>query len=639
MLVAFWDTETDGLLNELTKIHCLAIAFSDGRFMSCADQPGYPSVVEGLKALEEADLRIAHNGQDFDERAVRKVYPWWKPKGGVLDTLLLSRLVYPDIFKDGPNSHRVIGHLKKAHSLKAWGLRLGEHKGDYSGGWETWSPEMQRYMDQDVLVLKKLFNWLIGQKPSKVSVALEHDFAAIIRRQEARGFTFDMPFAMGLLASLSEQKTEIESEVIDTYGEWWQPGRVTAARASRKQKIEGYPDVEYPRLGKNGKALRPYVGPPVCYWEEGAPYTPITRVQFNPGSRDHVRLMLKQRHGWVPLKKTDKGAAVVDDEILRALDFPEAPRLADYYLVDKIMGTVKGLIKAAKTDGEEVRVYGTVNTNGAVTGRCTHRVIVNIPAGKAKPGQPIEKVEYGKKVRHCFIARRGYTLCGFDAAAIELRMLAHFVAQWDGGVYARIVDEGDPHAWTRDLVGTDLLGEAKNGRENAKTIIYAFIYGAGSEKLGSIVKPQATKREKIALGSEVKEKLFSRFEALGKLQQAVTGAVEERGFLIGLDGRKLRIRKAHAAVNTLLQSAGAVVMKKSLVILDQSLQASGFECGRDYEFVANVHDEAQAEVLPSHVERYLELATRAIPLAGTALNVKCPLKAEAKAGHSWASTH
>lgn len=236
MLVAFWDTETDGLLPELTKLHCLAAKFSDGRRLSCADQPGYMSIADGLRALEEADVRIAHNGQDFDERAARKVYPWWKPKGGVLDTLLLSRLVYPDIAKDGPNTHKCLPKLKKAHSLKAWGLRLGEHKGDYSGGWEEWSPAMQQYMDQDVEVLEKLFRWLMSRQPSKASVDLEHDFAAIIRRQEARGFTFDTAQALALMASLTQRSSDIEAELIETYGEWWEPGKVTAARASRRQR-------------------------------------------------------------------------------------------------------------------------------------------------------------------------------------------------------------------------------------------------------------------------------------------------------------------------------------------------------------------------------------------------------------------
>jgi DNA polymerase I-like protein with 3'-5' exonuclease and polymerase domains len=224
-------------------------------------------------------------------------------------------------------------------------------------------------------------------------------------------------------------------------------------------------------------------------------------------------------------------------------------------------------------------------------------------------------------------------------------MLAHYVSRWDNGEYAEIVANGkkelgtDPHSWLRDLIGVDIIGKGEAGRDNAKTVMYADLYGAGDEKRGAIVLPRAPKKEKIELGKEIGAKMASNFTAKANLQSAIEAAVEANGFLKGLDGRTLRVRKAHAALNTLLQSAGAIVMKKSLVILDAELTANSLMFGPDYEFVANIHDEVQTEVLPQHSDIFCTLASQAVPAAGIALRVKCPLKAEAGAGLSWKFTH
>lgn len=685
-LVAVYDTESNGLLNELTKLHCLAIDFSDGRKLDYADQPGYRPIEEGLAELAKADIRVAHNGQDFDERAIRKCYPWWKPKegSGLIDTLLLSRLVYPDIRKQGPNSHRCPPFMRKGHSLKAWGLRLGEHKGDYSGGWDAWSPEMHTYMVQDVAVLARVFRHLMSQKPSKIASALEHDFAAIIRRQEARGFGFNMDKALVLLAKLQEREQALEAELIEFYGEWWESGKrantkatkpfatakddedqefdevddverlaeleqkltwgdVITVRDTRRVKMVGYPNITRPRFSKTGKPLAPYVGPPVIEYEAGAQYTPIKRVQFNPSSREHVRKMLRQRHGWVPNKFTPRtknyphGQAVVDDDVLKALPWPETQKLAEYYLVLKRLGQLatgkKAWMKVAKEGPPGVwRIHGRVNTNGATSGRCTHfdPNMTQVPRNTA---------EYGHECRDLFYPIPPYVEVGHDASRGELCILAHYLVPFDGGEFARIVANEDAYAWLRDLIGTDLMGEGAVGRETSKTVLLAYIYGSGDEKRGATVKPHASQKDKIRIGKEIREKIEFRFVALTKLRNAIEAVVENKGYLTGLDGRKLRIRKKHAALNLLLQSGLAVVMKQALVILDKTLADHGFKHGLDYEFVVNAHDEAQAEVLPERVEKYTELAVASIPAAGLLLKVKCPLKAEAKSGHSWAECH
>jgi DNA polymerase-1 len=683
-LLALWDSETNGLLRHrdpakvASKVHC--IGFKIGAdWWACMDdfsvvpigiRPGVvtditlpngnvlkgvriATIQEGLRELEKADVRVAHNGQDFDERIVRKFYPWWEPQGEsvILDTLLLSRLVYPSIFKDGPNTHKLPGQLKVRHSVEAWGYRLGEKKdkGFDAGDWQTFSWDMLLYMMQDVVVLERIFKWLMHQKPNPAAVRNEHDFAAIIRRQEAWGFTFDYPNALKLQADLQTKIAALEADLVDTFGEWWQPGKTTRVKATRRVKLPEYPDVTIPRVSKAGKPLKPYVGPPVCIFEEGATFTPIERVEFNPGSRDHVRLMLGQRYGWKPKKFTDKGTPQIDDDVLRALDYPEAPKLADYYAAKKISGYVtegkKAWLMVAHEEADAHRMHGSVNTIGTYTFRCSH---MDPNCGQIPSRDP----EYGHRCRELYMARPGFRLVGFDGSGMQLRGLAHYLHQWDGGAYVKVFEDGiDPHGFMRDTIGLDLMGEGEAGRKNGKTMNYALTFGGGDKKLGSIVRPHAKESMQADIGREVKRRMLPVFgTAFDDLKGALRERVEARGNLVGLDGRIARVAKPHAALATLLQMFEAVVMKKALILMDQSLQANGLRPGvdgaglvhpelADYEFCANVHDEAQADVRPQHVDLYTRLALECVPEAGRQLRVKCPLKSDVKVGSTWADTH
>lgn len=734
MIINIYDTETNGLLEgryekgqwvpPMDKIHTLTMIVLDTeqgteRKISCCDQPGYEMgtegrgwermpLLDGLRILAEADLRVAHNGLTFDEDAIPLVYPWWKPKEGssLIDTIVWSRFIYPDIHRAGPNGWKVPGHMKKNHSLAAWGYRLGEHKGEYKGGWLQWNEDMQSYGEQDTVVLAKLFKWLRAQEPAPVASELEHEFASIIRRQERRGFGFDHEKALVLLASLQQEETTLETSLIESFGEWWDYGKPANTKAAyeegpsasdeddedmddpeeqakrkarwevqedfakvvtptktRRAKIEGYAEIEVTPLSPTtGLPLKPRLTKPSIQYSSMVPFTPMKRTEFNPSSRTHVQKRLKVKYGWVPEKFSKGGKSkgpqpVIDDDVLSALPYPEAKGLAKYFLLQKRIGQLatgrKAWLKMVREThlptGQTIyRIHGRVNTNGAVTGRCTHsnpnvaQVPKNTAGVKDYPDSPIL---HGSTCRDLFIPIAPYELWGFDGSSLELCMLAHYVSKYDKGEYATIVSEGkkelgtDPHSWLRDLIGVDIIGKGEAGRDNAKTVMYADLYGAGDEKRGAIVIPRGTKKEKIELGKEIGFKMAENFSAKADLQSAIEASIEANGFLKGLDGRTLRIRKAHAALNTLLQSAGAIVMKKALVILDKQLSESGLQCGPDYEFVANIHDEVQSEVLPKHSEVYDRLATMAVPQAGIALRVKCPLKAEAGKGLSWKYTH
>ena len=767
-ILALYDTETNGLLEEkvekdgsrtppMDRVHCVAIIFRDltgkalDRKVSAADQPGFRrgtshyylngepqyhvlgvgeqappgadvwhrmSIADALEELAQADIRVGHNVQDFDERALARTYPGWSPKKGsrVLDTLILSRFIYADIHRHGPNGHRLYPFEKRMHSLKAWGKRLGIEKEGYTEWckaeglepWAKWRPEMQAYMDQDSVVGDALFKWLWAQKPSTTAVDLEHEFAAIIRRLESRGWAFDRDKAEVLLSELQAKEATLEGELIGAFGKFWMPERrggsaprdsikrsaegeededaedeaVQATRHAQfvraqatkyqviptrtyEKKLVGFPDVTRPRVSeKTGKPLKDYVGPPKETTTQGHAYTPVRLVEFNPSSRAHIWQRLMHKYGWEPSKYTPGGKhkdpePVVDEEVLSGLPYPEVPKLAEYFLILKRIGQLaagqKAWLKMARPTetrtGETLwRIHGRINTNGAATGRCIHsnpnlaQVPKNSAGVKDYPNSP---ELHGDRCRDLFIATLGMLLAGFDGSGLELRMLAHYLTPWDKGEYARIVSEGrkedgtDPHSWLRDLIGTDLLGNGDPdvGRDNAKTVMYADLYGAGNLKRGGIVLPKGSDREKMELGREIKAKMEYRFTAKAKLAGALEEVVEERGFIKGLDGRVLRVRKAHAALNTLLQSAGAVVMKKALVVLDADLQAKGLTPGKEYEFVGNIHDEAQAEILPEVQETYDAAALSCLPKAGKALGLLCPLASETAFGLSWKDTH
>lgn len=688
-LIAWWDRESNGLLPAATKFHSLCFLMSDGRIYSCADQPGYDGRVEdvllpnqkvlegvvktsmarGLQVLSEAQIFVGHNSQDFDIRITRKLEGWdYPPESTEIDTLLVSRLLFPEIVRLGPNTHLLPGKLMDRHSVEAWGLRLDEpkDKGFDPGDWQTWSEEMQVYCLQDCITLRKMFNYMMSKKPDPRAVALEHDFARIIRRQEAWGFTFDKDKAEKLAVTLQHEERKLELNLVKHFGEWWEPDDVTTIAAERYVRCPQFPNVTYKRYSKTtGKELKPYFGPPLCWYEKGAQFTPIQRVVFAPSSRDHVRKMLVQKHGWKPTVRTKKtklhpnGQIKVDDDILRGLPWPEAQALADFYVVMKVRGYLSSgknaWLRLARLESDgSYRIHGRVNTNRAISGRCGHMTpnLGQIPAITMLGDEHATGLEghYGYECRSLFVHRVGYVTYGHDGSGLEYCMLAHYTHRWDGGLFADIVTNHKPHAWFRDeVVGTDILGEGLEGYGKMKTVGYAYIYGAGNEKLGRIVDPTLKPGPMAKLGAEIKRRMLSRFEPLAKLQAAIDTQLSDNGYLKGLDGRLLYPRKKHGALNILLQSAGAIAMKKSLILLDNKLIASGLLPGilptgeerkdPDYEYCANVHDEVQTDVHPRASHIYAPTALWSVPEAGIQLALKCPLKAEIKHGDSWAETH
>lgn len=594
------DCETDGLLEALTKVHSLVIETHEGARFSCHNHGALLGIEDGLRLImkyaQEGYLIVMHNGLKFDYWALQKVYPWFDiPVNQIRDTLVLARLIWPDV------TDKDLLRLKKgfprklvgSHSLKAWGYRLGILKGEFgeTSDWQFWSPEMQVYCEQDVAVTRHLWQAVLKKEPSPRAVELETWFAFVIARQEQFGYNFDKAKAVDLYATLLTRRQAIDAELRMYFGSWYVPVETVYAKANNS------------KLGL----------------VKGLAYTKIKLVEFNPASRHHIADRLKKLFGWKPEVFTESGQPKVDEDILKDLPYPPAKLLAERFMVEKRIGQLAEGDAAWLKLERNGRIHGSVNTIGAVTGRCTHSTpnVAQVPSIKAP---------YGAECRELFCAPYGMVQVGCDASGLELRCLAHFMARYDGGAYAKVLLEGDIHSANQAAAGLPT-------RDNAKTFIYAFLYGAGDEKIGSIVGKGA------AAGKKLKASFLAKTPALARLKEAVGAAVKKNGHLKGIDGRILKVRSEHSALNTLLQSAGALLVKQATVNLYMELTRRGYEWGRDWAMVAHVHDEYQLHVRKEIAEEVAQVAVWSFQQAGRDFDWRCPLDGEAKLGANWKETH
>jgi DNA polymerase I-like protein with 3'-5' exonuclease and polymerase domains len=592
--------------------------------------------------MEGADELVGHNILAFDLPALHKVYKW-KPRltQRLTDTHVLSRLIYPDIKANdsimGKKRNWIAPKLRGKHTLDAWGQRLGEPKDDYIGWcyaqdpiidepFAEWRQEMEDYCDQDVSTNVKLLEHLTKRLAdySQESVDIEHDVSVLLRRQQTWGWEVDVKRIEALYTDLRKRQIDLEAEL----------------RAA-------FPPF-YLRAGKDFTPKRDNKKMGYC---EGAKLTKVKLVEFSPGSRqNHVANRLMHRYNWKPKQYTPTGEPKIDEAVLLSLPYKEAPALAEWYGNDKRMGAIadgkQSWMKHMRyrDNNMRARIHPVVIHNGAVTGRMAHHTppVAQVP----RVGNP-----YGVEMRSCWITTPGFVLVGCDAEGIEMRALAHYMAKYDGGTYAQAVATGkkedgtDPHSLNASAMELVSFGVAVEiARDTGKTVFYAMIYGAGDFKIGQIVlkaaKARATRQRCVHVGRQVRAKLQKNLPALIKVINAVRSQVRKRGWLKGLDGRRLDIRSEHSSFNMLLQSFGAIVMKKALLLLDARLQFElKLQPGKDYEFVGNIHDEWQIDAKPDYAQAVGERAAQAIADAGKHFNSRCELSGGFDVGSNWAETH
>ena len=564
-----WDLEANHLLKEVTQVWCHVFRDVHTDEVHTFDPT---QTQEALEFMDNAKTLIGHNIIDYDLRVVEKLYDYTY-KGEVIDTLVYSRTIWPHVkeldFKLNKAKHfplKLIG----SHSLKAWGYRLGELKGDFNSGSEsfaTYTPEMLDYCIQDTEVTAKLYSKIMEKNFSKEALDLETEIHTLLIKQQENGFPFDVSKAEALFAKLQGRKQEIEDKLQETF-------EPTIVELKTKTKT----------------------------------------IPFNPASRQQIADRLMKR-GWEPEVFTDSGDPKVDETILSGIDMPEAELLNEYLMLNKRIGQLGTGKQAWLKMQRGGKIHGRVNHMGAVTSRCTH-------SNPNTAQVPSVGAPYGKECRELFISPSGYSLLGADASGLELRCLAHYMAAYDNGSYADVVLNGDIHTANQKAAGLD-------SRNQAKTFIYGFLYGSGDEKTGKIIGKGAKE------GKAIKTKFLKKLPALKYLRDAVAKAADERGFVKGLDGRIIPIRHSHAALNTLLQSCGAIICKTWYVFICRALEKAKL----DARVVAFIHDEVQVVVKKGQEDEAGRVILKCMRDVEGHFKFRCRLDSEYKYGDNWADTH
>jgi len=454
------------------------------------------------------------------------------------------------------------------HALKDWARYASNYKMDYDGGWEFFSEEMLTYCIQDVDANISVYHkQLVWIKANHKLMNFEQKVAAICQDMTRDGFGFNADAGSKLEYELTVRKAEIEDELRKTF-----------------------PDIIESRWSeKTGKRLKDKV---TC---------------FNPGSSQQWASRLLVKYKW-KAKTSEKGYPIVDEEVMSSLPYYEAKLGLEYREINKKLTMVSDWLIRVQPDN---CIHGRTNSQGTATGRASH----SQPNLAQVPSDPQCRALFGPN-------HEGHVQVGCDLSGIELRCLAHYMAVYDGGAYSDEILSGDIHTHNQHAAGLFT-------RPSAKTFIYAFLYGAGDGKIGSIVGGSAKD------GKKLKDQFFKKIPAMKKLVDAVTFKAMEQGNLKLIDGRIVLVRSPHKALNTLLQGAGAIVSKAWLVIAKQMLDDAGLE----YSLMAWVHDELQVSCPADVADQVGDILVASARKAGDRLGFRCPVDAEFAVGSNWSACH
>jgi len=429
-------------------------------------------------------------------------------------------------------------------------------------------------------------------------VLLEMRMAEIMAQQEASGFRFDVNAAERVRGELQAEVEQIEATIQSRY--IYVPGKVYTPK--RGNKTKGY--------------------------VAGAPMTKL--LDFNPTSRQHIAWALQTFRGARFTKVTETGKPKVDEATLSemkdvALQQDNKMLHEECELFIRLLSLQKWLGQLSEGSNSW---FNTIENDGCIHHSCT---LATQTGRNAHRGPNLGQVVSAPWARELFVPHSGHIMVGADLEGLELRCLGHYLSAYDKGAFADVVLNGDIHQQNADRVGCT--------RKEVKTLTYAFIYGAGDAKMGHSLHPELSDAQKKQLGSELRRKFLDAIPGLEPLIDAVKQKVRASGRLRGLDGRPIFCRAEHASLNYLLQSAGAIISKRWVVIGQQLLDEAGLTYDVDYTRCAYVHDEVQLSVVPQEVDRVKELLEISAPLAGQYYNFRVPITASADHGDNWAATH
>ena len=410
-------------------------------------------------------------------------------------------------------------------------------------------------------------------------ITLEHQVATILTQQEIHGWYFDEKSARELESTL---RTELEST---------------------QAKIRA----DFPYVA--GAVFTPKRDNQRTGYVKGVSFTRLK--DFNPQSRDHIAWILSTHCGWQPSSLTNSGKAVIDETVLKDIGTDIALRFLRVLELTKMLGMISEGVNAWQklvTTSSRIHHHCSV---GCATHRASHR------------NPNLSQVPSDERFRRLFTASPNLVMVGADLSGIELRMLAHYLARYDKGRYADILLNGDIHQENADKIGIS--------RRQVKTVTYAFLYGAGDQKIGTSFDGSLGETQSKRKGKEIRKAFVDAIPGLSDLLKAVKRAAE-RGYVRGLDGRNISVDKGHVALNYLLQGSAAIIAKRWMVLADAQLDSHSHQLGF-------IHDELQYETIPASVNDLKFLLELTAVQAGEYYNLRLPIAAESKSGKNWAEVH
>ncbi len=711
------DIEANGLIN-VTRIWCIACRdINTGelfKFQPNSNLTGHLDFKnEFIAFAKEVKTWIGHNFLTYDMPTINEVFgeELIKPEQ-VIDTLVLSRLFryQPPPGVQTPLIKVKIGHITEkmdsrygGHSLGAWGTRLNFPKYDFND-WSQYTAEMGEYNVRDIDLSERIYKKLLKEKKfynfSDESITLEHNITWMLHCQEVNGFYLDKEKALELQRVTTEIRDKILNELTVLFPPVWKFDKVLEPKINKDGSLSKVTQNTLKRYNEDPekKAVK-YVDTEV--------YNLYKLEHFNPGSGLHIVARL-QSMGWNPKRFTDKGNPKTDRESLQEAirellqehpDKTELRSLADYDIVQDRLQRVTKWLELSKEDG---RIHGKVLHIGAWTHRCSHYNdnMANVASVEVRKSGTSVYTAYGldslnrfdlfdsnkrliklkgNEVEYALTGLEGgfgwesrdiwsvpdsdHVLIGCDASGIQLRALAHYMGDPD---YIRELVTGDIHEVHRKALGIPI-------RHTAKTFIYAWLLGAGDEKIGLIIgvdpneinnllhwaskerlyNSTVLKRVQMKLardnrnykerktlatiikGFKTKKEFLERIPALKQLRTVTIPEAVKASFMTGLDGRQLWLPNEHLAMGAYLQGFEAVIMKKAMQLYQFELQRLQIP----FKQVAMIHDEFQIEGHRDHAEIIGQTVVKSIQKAGELYGSKCPLDGEFKVGKSWAQTH
>lgn len=609
-----FDIETDNLYHKVTKLHCIAlkrIGVDDEVLLF--DDIVNP-ISNGLDILYSADRLIGHNIIQYDIPVLEKLYNI-KLTRNVLDTLNLSMICFPEYQK---------------HGLEDWGTRLGFEKFNPVTGkeytdeewkerkkikqtvWDNYTAEMGAYCKQDVRVTELvLWKCNVDELDPNV-IKLSNDFSWIIADQVNNGCRIDKEGLEKLQAQIEVEEKRASEELLKQLPTFIDYDFKVYKRNNKNQNIKAG-DIEAIEI----------------------------KTPFNLQSTYHWMRYLKEKYGFEPPLVRRKGkeepTPCLDDEVLAGIEdkYPEVKDLLLWKTANKIRKMIyTGDTSVYNLLDEKGIIRGGVKTDGTVSGRCAHNNpnLATMPGVRTNDDGIILGIrgKYAYEVRSLFIPRDGFVQVGFDAKGLEYMCLAHYINNEHFSV--DVIENGDIHTFTQNALGFET-------RKQAKTFEYAYLYGAGKQKLADGLSQGTGHTVTVQDVNKYIKKFTDALPGLEELHNNLREQFRNKGTITGLDGRELHARSEHSLLNLLLQSSGAVVMKYCLVCFKEELDKVGMKLHTDYSFLLNVHDEIQAEVKPDKVELYKECAQRAVDRTNKELKLNCKLQIDIKVGKSWAECH